>query len=225
MMRDTCPPRFLVLMALVSIVVLAGGAAPTPEQRKARLAEYMAMLERPERESFQKPDQVMAALALRPGERVADIGAGTGYFTLRVARAVGPQGVVWALDLVPEFLEHVAARAKDAGLANVRTKKVLPTDPQLEPGSVDTILMVDTIHYVKDRAAYAKALRAALAPGGRLVVIDYIPRSEAERPWGPPVEQQMSKETLDAELKAGGFVPVKVHTFLPEQYFVEYRAE
>ncbi len=185
---------------------------------------YIAMLERPEREDFQKPDRVMSALAFKPGERVADVGAGSGYFTVRVARAVGPAGSVIAADIAPEMLEHLDKRVKAEKLANVKFLKVSKDDPQLPPGGVDTILMVDTLHYVQNRGEYAKKLRAGLAPGGRLVIIDYIPKPFEERPWGPPPEQQMSRESVDADMAAGGLKPVKAFDFLPEQYFVVYAA-
>jgi arsenite methyltransferase len=186
---------------------------------------YVAMLERPERDSFQKPEQVMAALALRPGERVADIGSGSGYFTRRVARAVGPDGVVWAVDIAQELLDYLSARAVREGLANIRPVKVAPDDPHLEPAGVDTVLMVDTLHYVKaaDRAAYARKLRSGLAAGGRVVVIDFLPKPWEERPWGPPPEQRMAREEVDAAMAAAGLQPAAVHDFLPEQFFVEYR--
>jgi hypothetical protein len=93
---------------------------------------------------------------------------------------------------------------------------------------VDTVLMVDVYHYIhygKRGAAYAARLRAGLAPGGRVVVIDYTPKPFDQRPWGPPPEQQMSRETLDGYMAAAGLKPARVHTFLTEQYFVEYRAQ
>ena len=187
------------------------------------LRGYLWILERPERDVYQKPDQVMAALAFRPGERVADIGAGSGYFTRRIAPAVGATGVVWAIDIAPEVLDYLETRARREGLANVRVQKVQPDDPQLPAGGVDTILMVDTLHYVKERGAYAKKLRAGLAPGGRVVVIDFVPKSPEERPWGPPPEQKMSREEVDAAMAEAGLVPARVHDFLTEQFFVEYR--
>jgi len=186
------------------------------------LKAYIHLLERKERDTYQRPEQVMQALGFRPGERVADIGAGSGYFTVRVARAVAPSGLVWAVDIAQELLDYLGRRAQDEGLSNVRLVKVGPDDPQLPPAGVDTILMVDTLHYIKDRAAYAAKLRAALAPGGRVVVIDFIPKAPGERPWGPPPEQNMSREEVDVAMTAAGLRPVRVYDFLPEHFFVEY---
>lgn len=183
---------------------------------------YLAMLEREERREFQKPDEVMKALALRPGERVADIGAGSGYFTLPVARAVGPTGKVWALDIRQEMLDFIDLRVRGEGLTNVELRKVEPDDPRLPKGEVDTVLMVDVLHYVEERTAYAARVKEGLAPGGRLVVIDYKPKPMSERPWGPLPGQQVSRERMDADLAAAGLEVARAFDFLPEQYFVVY---
>jgi ubiquinone/menaquinone biosynthesis C-methylase UbiE len=193
--------------------------------RQAWAVGYIQLLERPNREDVQKSDEIMKALAFKPGERVADIGSGSGYFTIPVAKAVGPQGIVWALDIAPEMLEYLVFRVKSLKVDNIRLRKVLSDDPQLEPGSIDTILLIDMIHYVKDRVAYAKRLKAGLAPDGRLVIIDYIPKPIAERPWGPPPEQQISRQQMDTDMTAAGWKVLRAYNFLPEQYFVLYGPE
>ncbi len=191
--------------------------------RAAWAKQYIKMLERPSRDDMQKPAEVMAALAFKAGERVADVGAGSGYFTVPVARAVGTGGRVWAVDIRQTMLDFIRDRLTVEGLANVELLLAKPDDPMLPAGGVDTILMVDTIHYVRDRAAYGRKLAAALAPGGRLVVIDFRWDPDAEREFAPPLEQQVKREDLDADLATAGFVPVESHDFLPEQYFVVYR--
>ncbi len=193
--------------------------------RKAWARGYTDLLERSSREEVQKSPEILKTLAFRPGERVADIGAGTGYFTFPVAQSVGPTGRVFALDIAPEMLEYLDLRVKARNVENITLRKVTSDDPQLAPSSVDTILMIDTIHYVKDRAAYARKLVPALAPGGRLVIIDYIPKPMSERPWGPPPEQQFSREQLDKEMAAAGFTVSAAYDFLPEQFFVIYRVQ
>ncbi len=194
--------------------------------RKAWTAQYLSMLEREDRDDFQKPLAVMETLGLKPGEKVADIGAGSGYFTLPAAKAVGDEGVVWAIDIRQEMLDHIAGRLEqEQDLDNVRLMRVGPDDPQLPEAGVDTILMIDTLHYVKDRTAYARKLKYGLVPGGRVVIIDYRPKSFEERPWGPPPQQQMSKEEVDADFAAAGLRVLRSHEFLPEQYFVEYGVE
>ena len=193
--------------------------------RRAWARGYFDLLERPNREDVQMSPEIMKSLAFKPGERVADIGAGTGYFTFPIAEAVGPSGVVWALDIAPEMIEVLEFRMKARKVDNVKVRRVSSEDPQLEPGNLDTILMVDSIHYVRDRTAYARKLLPGLAPGGRLVIIDYKPKPMSERPWGPPPEQQFSKEQLDSEITAVGFKVFKSYDFLPEQFFVIYAAQ
>jgi SAM-dependent methyltransferase len=190
--------------------------------RRAWARGYTDLLERPNREDVQHSPEIMKSLAFKPGERVADVGAGTGYFTFQVAEAVGPGGRVLALDIAPEMLEYLDFRVKARKATNVVLRRVASDDPQIEPGSVDTILMIDAIHYVKDRVAYARKLRAALAPGGRVAIIDYRPKPMSERPWGPPPEQQFPSDQLDREMADAGFGVRQSFDFLPEQFFVIY---
>lgn len=172
--------------------------------------ESIKAWERPDREVVQKSDQIMKTLAFKPGERVADIGAGSGRFTFPVAEAVGSTGTVWALDISPEMIEYLDFRVQARKVANVKPRRVLPDDPQLQPGSLDTILMFYTLHYVKDRVAYGKKLKEGLAPGGRLVVISYISAKFFYR------------EQLDQEMKAAGFKVQASYDFLSKQFFVIY---
>jgi len=192
--------------------------------RAAWAKQYLAMLEREEREEFQKPDQVMETLAFKPGERVADVGAGSGYFTVRVARAVGPEGKVLATDIRQEMLDFLENRLEEEKISNVELKLTEKDDPMLPAGGLDTILLVDVWHYIRD-PEFAKKLKAGLAPGGRLVVIDYRPKPFEERPWGPPPVQQTPREEVDEHMAQAGLKPARSHDYLPEQYFVEYMAE
>lgn len=210
------------------LAILKGDDLHKELVRRAWANGYIWMLERDEREEFQKKDEVLKALELRPGETVADIGAGSGYFTIPVAKAVGPEGTVLAIDISQLMLDYIERRIKAEQLENVELRKVERDDPQLPDGGVDLILMVDTIHYIMDtdaRTAYAKKLRAGLAPGGRLVIIDYIPKPWEERPWGPPPQQHLPVETLNEDMARGGLKVIKQYDFLPEQYFVVYGAE
>jgi ubiquinone/menaquinone biosynthesis C-methylase UbiE len=168
--------------------------------------------ESPEREVVKKSDQIIKALAFKAGERVADIGAGSGRFTFPVAEAVGSTGTVWALDISPEMIEYIDFRVQARKAVNVKPRLVLPDDPQLQPGSIDTILMFFTLHYVEDRVAYGKKLKEALAPGGRLVVISYI-------------TSMFPREQLDQEMKAAGFKVQTSYDFLLKHFFVVYVPE
>ncbi len=186
------------------------------------LENYIARMESPDRQVWQKPEQVIAALQLEPGEKVADLGCGPGYFTLPVAKAVGPQGRVWAVDIEPRMLERVRQHTANNKLQNIEMVLAQANDPHLPEGQVDTILIVNTYHHFNYRPVYVSKLRRALAPGGRVVIIDFVPKPRAERGFGPPLEMQLSRKVVDAELATSGFYPAVEHTFLPEQYFVEY---
>jgi len=191
--------------------------------RDAWAEGYIAMLERESRDEMQHPDKIMSSLAIQPGEVVADIGAGSGYFTVRAAAAVGGTGRVIATDIRQQMLDHIDARLQAGAISNVELLKVESEDPGLPPGEIDTVLMVDVMHYVKDRSSYARKLKPALAPGGRVVVIDFRYDPKAEREFAPYPDQQVPRATLDEEMAGAGFEVAESFDFLPEQYFVIYR--
>lgn len=190
--------------------------------RKAWSNGYLWMLERDQREEYQKKDEILAALDLKPGMYVADVGAGSGYFSIPIARAIGQEGALLATDIKQEMLDHIERRVKIEKLSNVELLKSEPEDPMLPRGKADLILMVDVYHYIHERTAFGEKLLQGLAPGGRLVVIDFIPKKWEDRPWGPPPQQRMSEEELTADLRKAGFKVIKKYDFLEEQFFVVY---
>ncbi|WP_437603929.1 class I SAM-dependent methyltransferase [Sorangium sp. So ce590] len=193
----------------------AHGAGPLVH-RFERADDWVAAFEGPERDAWQKPAEVIAAMQIAPGMRVADLGAGTGYFLPHLARAVGPTGAVIGLDIERDMVRYMAERAARERLANVTAREVRPDDPGLEPGSVDRILVVNTWHHIPDRPAYTAKLKAALRPDGAVVVVDF---TEAAR-RGPPKDHRITAEAVAAELRAGGLSPQIVAEELPEQYIV-----
>jgi ubiquinone/menaquinone biosynthesis C-methylase UbiE len=176
-------------------------------------AEYLRVLNNPERDAWQKPHEVIQALALRSDEAIADIGAGGGYFSRRFARHAGR---VLAVDVDEKLL---AATRQDAP-ANLETVLAAHDDPKLSPASVDTIFFCNVLHHIDGRPAYYEKLARALRPGGRIVMMDFHKR---ELPVGPPVRMKLSREEVIAEMKAAGFALDKEHDFLPHQYFLEFR--
>jgi ubiquinone/menaquinone biosynthesis C-methylase UbiE len=214
--------------ALASILALAlpataiAQAAATPAEMHHRHDDpraYIASLDDPARDAYQKPDEVLKALALRPGETIADIGAGSGYFALRFARAVGPAGRVYAVDVSPDMVRHLNRRLRDEKVANVVTILSDPDDPLLPDASVDRVVVVDTWHHVEERARYLGLLRRILRPGGQVVHIDFVKK---ELPVGPPVAMKIAREDLVREMEAAGFRLAAEHTFLPYQYFLVF---
>jgi ubiquinone/menaquinone biosynthesis C-methylase UbiE len=193
--------------------------------RKAWSNGYLWMLEREQREEYQQKDKILETLDLRPGQYVVDVGAGSGYFAIPIARAIGPQGTLLATDIKQEMLHYIDRRTRIEQLENVELLLAQADDPMLPEGKADLILMVDVYHYIQERTAFGEKLKRGLAPGGRLVVIDFVPKPWEERPWGPPPSQRMSEEELTADLAKAGLEVVKKYDFLTEQFFVVYQAK
>lgn len=170
-------------------------------------------------------NEVVEALAIRSGEAIADIGCGPCYFTIPIARETGPQGTVWAVDIEPRMLQRCQEHIEKADLTNIKLVHCTPDDPHLPDGQIDTVLIVNTYHHIQNRPDYLAKLKRALVPGGRVVIIDFIPKSQQERGFGPPLERQLSKLTVEREFHAAGFSRSKSHEFLPEQYFIEFRTQ
>lgn len=176
------------------------------------------VLDDPTRDEWQHHDDVLRALALKPSMTVADVGAGTGYFAVRLARAV-PRGEVIATDLQPEMVRFVSERARREQLPNLRAVLATPAASGLAASSVDRILIVHVWHHLAHGSKYARGLAAALKPRGRLFVVDFS--LTAQR--GPPVSMRVAPEAVIAALQGAG-LSAKVSTItLPDQYIVEAR--
>ncbi len=183
---------------------------------------WAKVFESPERTKWQKPDEVVSALRLQPGQKVIDIGAGTGYFTRRFAKMVAPSGEALGLDIERAMIDYMKADAEKLGLKNYHARLVKPDDPELAPHSVDVVFFCDTIHHMDDRAAYFRKLASALKPGGRVIVIDF---KKEPLPVGPPPEDKLSRDQIVAEFSSAGYRLARDHDFLPYQYFLELEPE
>jgi len=199
------------LRFLAPFVIAAGllGQAPHQHHPPRPEREYARALENPSRDAWQKPQEVIAALELKPDEVVADIGAGTGYFARRFARQVGK---VYAVDVSEGFLRQ----AREGAPANLETILAAPDDPRLPPASVDTIFFCNVLHHIGNRAAYYPKLDRALKPGGRIVILEFYKK---KLPVGPPESMKLSEAEVIAELEAAGFRKARSFGFLPYQYF------
>jgi SAM-dependent methyltransferase len=210
----------IVLAACGLALVASFAAAQTPHthQHTFRDAEKWAhVFDDPERDAWQKPHEVIQALALQPDARVADLGAGTGYFAARLANML-PRGRVYAVDIEPDMVRYLEARAKREGLGNVLALEGKPDDPRL-PAKVDMVLLVDVYHHIEDRARYFRRLRLSLRPGGRVAIIDF----KLDSPEGPPRAARVAPETVKAEMSAAGYAAAAEHSFLRYQYFLVFR--
>jgi len=204
----------LLATGLVAPVAAQHGSQPLHQQFNDA-ERWAQMFDDPARDAWQKPAEVIRALALAPNATVADIGAGTGYFSVRLARAV-PQGRVYAVDVAPSMVEHLRSRANHEKLANMVAHQAGVADPRL-PQPVDLVILVDTYHHIDDREAYFRKLRASLTPTARLAIIDFRPDS----PVGPR-HGRIAPDAVKAELARAGYRFATEHDFLPYQYFLVF---
>jgi SAM-dependent methyltransferase len=179
--------------------------------------QWATQFDDPARDAWQRPADVIAAMSLRPGMTVADLGAGTGYFEPWLSRAVGETGVVLALDVEPDMVRYLKERVAREHLGNVRPAVVPMGDPNLPADGVDRVLVVDTWHHIPERAAYAKKLRDGLKPGGQVFIVDF----KLDASHGPPAKHRLSPEQVVQELTQGGLHATVSATKLPDQYIVE----
>lgn len=177
--------------------------------------------EGPERDAWQMPEKVIAALDLEPGMTVADIGSGTGYFARRFAQAVGSSGTVFAADVEPGMAAYVRQRADADGQANLIPVLSSYEDPRLPDGTVDLIFICNTWHHIQDRVEYARRLAGDLAPGGRVAIVDFV---EGELPVGPAPDHKLSAEEVAEEFRAAGYRLVATPDLLPYQYVLVFEA-
>jgi ubiquinone/menaquinone biosynthesis C-methylase UbiE len=178
--------------------------------------KYAKSFDDPARDKWQMPDRVIDALKLRPDSSVADIGAGTGYFSVRLAKAV-PRGMVYAVDIEPSMLEHVKKRAATAGLGNITTVLANADGANLSK-PVDVILVVDTYHHIPNRIAYFRGLAKSLTSDGRVAIVDF----RKDSPDGPPVEFRFEADQIIKEMQQAGYRLDVKHDFLPRQHFLVF---
>jgi SAM-dependent methyltransferase len=178
--------------------------------------DWAKRFDAPERDAWQRPDDVIAALQLPADAVVADLGAGTGYFSVRLARAL-PAGRVVAVDVESDMVRYVTERATKEHLPNL-TARITPMDRADVDVGTDVVLVVDTYHHIGDRTAYFAALKDKLSKRGRVVIVDFKPDSER----GPPKAHKLAPDVVTGELAAAGYALVAHHDFLPDQYILEF---
>jgi len=206
----------LAALALCAALAACGEHGDHYHHRFDDAEKWARVFDDPARDAWQKPDEVIRALRLAPDAKVADIGAGTGYFAARLARAV-PAGRVYAVDSAPDMVRYLGERAQREGLANLVAVQAAEGGPKLaEP--VDVALLVDVYHHIPARTDYFAALRPALRPGGRLAIVDF----RVDAPNGPPRSARIAPDTVKQELARAGYALAAEHDFLPDQYFLVF---
>ena len=176
--------------------------------------KWSKVFDDPARDAWQKPAEVIAALKLAPDASVVDIGSGSGYFAVRLARAL-PRGKVYGADVEPDMVRFLNERAARESLGNLSSHAAGEKGPNL-PAPVDLALVVDTYHHIPGRSRYFERLRSALRPGGRVAIIDF----RLDSPTGPPVKHRIPPEQVKAEMGRAGYRLAEQPDFLPYQYLL-----
>jgi ubiquinone/menaquinone biosynthesis C-methylase UbiE len=179
----------------------------------------VGLLESPDRDYWQKPSQIMDALSIAEGSAVADLGAGGGWFTIRLARRVGPNGTVYAQDIQPLMIQAIKRRVQKEGLSNVITILGTPGQQGLPPASVDSVLIVDVVHEVTDRVSLLRQVARALRPQGRVGIVDF--KKGGGGP-GPPLDQRIDTDVLIRDARSAGLKLQKRETFLPFEFLLVF---
>ena len=179
--------------------------------------KWAQVFDDPKRDAWQKPHEVIRALALKPDAVIADIGSGTGYFAARFAHMV-PQGRVYGVDTEPDMVKYLSERATREGLKNITAVQATPGDPRL-PEKADLVVLVDVYHHVGNREQYFRRLQSLLKPGGRVAVIDF----RMDSPVGPPRSARIEPGRVKAEMEKAGYALAQEHSFLPNQYFLVFK--
>jgi ubiquinone/menaquinone biosynthesis C-methylase UbiE len=215
----TLAATVVTLVAVQAVAIAQRAVHPITGRPIAQVMSHLgaSWLDRPEREGEEAPSKAVALLALKPGAVVADVGAGSGYISEKLSRAVGPTGRVYAVDIQPEMIALIDARVKKEGLTNVTSVLGEADDPKLPDGAVDLELMVDVYHELQHPQVVLRHLRRALRPNGRLVLLEY----RKEDPTVPIREEhKMSVADAKAELEAEGFQLSDVNEALPRQHLL-----
>jgi ubiquinone/menaquinone biosynthesis C-methylase UbiE len=218
--------------SLLGAIALLAAAAPLAAQSAARprddaRAQHgrlfppqdLGLLEAPDRDEWQRPHQILDALGIADASVVADVGAGSGWFTVRLARRVGPNGLVYAQDVQPEMLAAITRRVQREGLRNVRPVLGRGTDPRLPANALDAVLLVGVVHEIEDRVALFRNLATALKPSGRLGVVDFRPGASGP---GPDAEDRVEADLIRQEAERAGLRLQRQEAFLPFQYFLVF---
>jgi len=208
------------LVTVLGALLVSNGLSQLDAQLASRPAEeWLKTLDSPQRIQGLKIDETVAKLGLKPGDVVADLGAGSGAFEGALAGAVGPKGTVYAVDIDQKLLDAINKKAADARVPNVKTVLGKFTDPALPASNVDLAFINDVLHHIEDRGAYLKNLGRYLKPSGRIAVIDFHPEQGGHR--NQP-ELQVSKEAAATLMAAAGFKPVEEIPLFTDKYFVIY---
>lgn len=206
-----------VVLASFLLVTQQAPQHESPQHRFEEAEKWAEVFEDPERDRWQRPDTVIDILEFEGNETVLNIGSGTGYFSVRFAKAL-PRGKVIGVDIEPDMVRYLNERAENEDLPNLTSRVVEPDDPRIsEP--VDMVFLCNTYHHIQDRVDYFKRLVEDFQPKGRLVIVDFV---KGDLPVGPPDRMKLSPEEVTSELSEAGYSLIQAADFLPYQYILVF---
>jgi arsenite methyltransferase len=223
-MRGRVRERGLFSFLLICLLLVVPAYAQHKEQHRgpADLKDYIELLERPERDKEQKPDEVIKALNLDQYMTIADLGAGSGYFTRKFVWAVQDKGMVYAVDIEPGMLKYNEEMVEHMHTPyNAKFVVAKSDDPHLPVNSVDLVFLCNAYHHLEKRADYFARVKTAMKPKGRVAIIDFY-HDERSGNLGFSKDHLVPRDTVVKEMTEAGYTLSKEHTFLPKQYFLEF---
>jgi ubiquinone/menaquinone biosynthesis C-methylase UbiE len=214
----------LLLSRGLPCLLMLAVALALPQPAAAQLAskpaqEWIKTLDSSNRVERLKIDETLTALKIRPGDVIADIGAGSGLYSLPLAKAASPGGLVYAIDIEQGLLDHIAMRAKELQVTNIQMVLGKFTDPNLPATKVDLAFINDVLHHIEDRAGYLKSLARYVKPSGRIVIIDFYPELG---PHQNDPSLQVTKDQTASWMAAIDFKPVQQLSLFKDKWFVVY---
>ena len=216
--------NFKAFFAFVAILCLCFGIHAKEDIKRERPSKLFSpskipLLEDPERDTWQKPDEVLNALEIGKGQTIADIGAASGYLTVKLSERVKETGAVYAVDIQQEMLDYIRTRQGDKGFKNIILVLGNMDDPKLPLGSLDLAILLSTYHEIAQPVDFMRKLKLALKPQGKLAILEF----SDESPIGPPLKFRLPEDLVINELKQAGFTLLQRHAFLlPYQYFLVF---
>jgi ubiquinone/menaquinone biosynthesis C-methylase UbiE len=208
--------RILLALGVMAAAIVLAAAAPAAQHTRLFRPEDLGELEGPDRDEWQSPEKIMDALGVGEGVVVADLGAGSGWFTIRLAGRVGPNGMVYAEDIQRQMIDSITRRVERMGLKNVRTVLGTANDPRL-PVPVDAVLIVDSYHEMEQPVTLLKNVARYLKPNGRIGIVNF--KSDGGGP-GPDIEDRVAPERVIADARAAGLTLQSRQTFLKYHYML-----
>lgn len=214
------PKSMRLTLAAAALALSVAAAIPVAAQHTRLFRpEDLGELEGPDRAEWQSPDRIMDALGVGEGVVVADLGAGSGWFTIRLAQRVGPNGIVYAEDVQRQMIDSITRRVERLGLKNVRTVLGTTNDPRLPPGAVDAVLIVDSFHEMEQPVALLRNVARSLKPNGRIGIVNFT--KDGGGP-GPAIEYRVDPERVITDARAAGLEVQSRPNFLKYHYMLVF---